>query len=65
MDFVKKHMSHIGDILALFLIFPWLIYYFSVKENKTDFEMYLFIMVILGFIADLFFTTIYLKLLSI
>lgn len=60
MDFVKKHMSHIGDILAILLIFPWLIYYFYLKEKKTVLEMYLFIMVILGFIADFVFTTIYL-----
>lgn len=59
MDFVKKHISHIGDILAIFLIFPWLIYYFYLKEKKTVLEMYLFIMVILGFFADLVFTTIY------
>ena len=61
MDYIKKHISHLGDILAIFLIFPWLIYYFSIKEKKTDFEMYLLIMVILGFFADLIFTTIYLR----
>ena len=54
-------IPHIGDILALIIVFPPFIYYFckkayDKKENLTEFEIYLLVIAILSFIADLLFT---------
>jgi hypothetical protein len=60
-DFVQNHMSHIGDILAIFLIFPFLICYFLLEKKDVYLERYLLVMAFVGLIADIIFTFIYLR----
>ena len=58
-NFINNHLSHIGDILAIIFVFPWLIYYLLQKNERTFFENYLLFMVIGGLFADIVFTCIY------
>lgn len=50
----RMKLARIGDMLAI-PFFLWLIVYFYRKEQLTDEEKILFVFVIGGFIADLFF----------
>jgi len=53
-----KNLSHIGDILAIPFFLLLTIYFYKII-NKTPLEWILFIFVIIGLIADLFFTYIF------
>ena len=53
---MRQLIPHIGDILALFLVFPFFIYYFSQIEKRSKFETYLLVIACLSLIADFIFT---------
>lgn len=55
-----KHLSHIGDILAI-PFFLALVIYFYKKEHKTKFEYILFYFAIAGFVLDIYFTLCFLR----
>jgi len=61
MEFLNKiqdlnELPHIGDILAIFFVFPFFAYYFYTIKNRSVFELYLLIIAIFSLLADIFFT---------
>lgn len=55
-----QNISHIGDILAI-PFFALLAYYFYQLETWNIIEQILFLFAVIGFIADILFTFIYIK----
>lgn len=57
---IIKYISHFGDILAI-PFFGLLIYYFYNINNRNIIENILLWFSLCGFIADIFFTYLFLK----
>jgi hypothetical protein len=55
-----KNLSHYADMLAV-PFFAALIYYFYNIPHKTTFETILYLFAITGFLADLFFSYLFLR----
>lgn len=56
--YLIKSIPHLGDIVAI-PGFALLIWYFSQIQEKTDFEWLLFFFVTGAFLADIFFTYLF------
>ena len=61
MSKIINNISHIGDIFAI-PFFLALIYYFSNLPDKSVFEYVLFGFSIAGFLLDILFTCLFIKL---
>uniref|UniRef100_A0A6C0I3M0 Uncharacterized protein n=1 Tax=viral metagenome TaxID=1070528 RepID=A0A6C0I3M0_9ZZZZ len=59
MNYTINHISHIGDIFAI-PFFTLLVYYFYMIENKSPFEMILFLFSVSGLLLDTSFSFFYL-----
>ncbi len=55
-----EQLPHIGDVLAIPFFFLLVIYFYNIKQ-KTPFEYILFLFVITGLFADIYFTYMWSK----
>ena len=60
-EFILNELPHIGDILAITLVFPYFAYYFYMIEKRSLFEWYLLLAAIVSLLADIFFTITHYK----
>ena len=56
-----NELPHIGDILAIFFVFPFFVYYFYMIPKRSVSEWYLLIVAIFSLLADIIFTITHYK----
>jgi len=61
LEFIVNELPRIGDILAIFFVFPFFVYYFYMIPKRSVFEWYLLIVAIFSLLADIIFTIMHYK----
>lgn len=61
LEFIVNELPHIGDILAIFFVFPFFVYYFCMIPKRSVFEWYLLFVAIFSLLADIIFTIMHYK----